>query len=81
MVYRDCRIGEIRIGKGNARVELRVSGGEHNLREADAWGDVDAAADQRGWRRDPGRPAIEACDGYGGRRVRISRFANAGYKK
>ena len=46
-VYRDCRIGEIRVGKGNAFVELRVPGGEHYLREGEAWGDVDATAIQR----------------------------------
>ena len=46
-VYRDCRIGEIRVGKGNAFVELRVPGGEHYLREGEAWADVDATAIQR----------------------------------
>ena len=46
-VYRDCRIGEIRVGRGNAFVELRVPGGAHYLREGEAWGDVDAAAVQR----------------------------------
>ena len=46
-VYRDCRIGEIRVGKGNACVELRVPGGEHYLQEGEAWGDVDAGAVQR----------------------------------
>ena len=46
-VYRDCRIGEIRIGRGNAFVELRVPGGERFLREGEAWGDVDAASIQR----------------------------------
>ena len=46
-VYRDCRIGEIGVGKGNAFVELRVPGGEHYLREGEAWGDVDATAIQR----------------------------------
>ena len=46
-VYRDCRIGEIRVGKGSAFVELRVPGGEHFLGEGEAWGDVDAAAVQR----------------------------------
>ena len=46
-VYRDCRIGEIRVGKGGAFVELRVPGGELYLREGKAWGDVDAAAIQR----------------------------------
>ena len=46
-VYRDCRIGEIRIGRGNAFVELRAPGGECFLREGEAWGDVDAASIQR----------------------------------
>ncbi|MDE2822295.1 MAG: DEAD/DEAH box helicase family protein, partial [Chloroflexota bacterium] len=46
-VYRDCRIGEIRVGRGNAFVELRVPGGECFLREGEAWGDVDAASIQR----------------------------------
>ena len=46
-VYRDCRIGEIRVGKKNAFIELRVPGGEHFLRQGEAWGDVDAAAIQR----------------------------------
>ena len=46
-VYRDCRIGEIRVGKGSAFVELRVPGSECFLREGQAWGDVDAAAVQR----------------------------------
>ena len=30
-VYRDCRIGEIRVERGNEFVELRVPGGEHYL--------------------------------------------------
>ena len=46
-VYRECRIGEIRVGRGNAFVELRVPSGERYLREGEAWGDVDAAAIQR----------------------------------
>ena len=46
-VYRDCRIGEIQVGRGNAFVELRVPGGERFLRESEAWGDVDAASIQR----------------------------------
>ena len=46
-VYRDCRIGEIRVGKGHSFVELRVPGGEHYLQEGEAWGDVDGAAIQR----------------------------------
>lgn len=43
-VYRNCRIGEIRVGRESAFVELRVPGGEHFLRDGEAWGDVDAAA-------------------------------------
>ena len=46
-VYRDCRIGEIRVGRGNAFVEIRVPGGERFLREGEAWGDVDAVSIQR----------------------------------
>ncbi len=46
-VYRNCRIGEIRVGKGRAFIELRVPGGEHFLREGEAWGDVDASAVQQ----------------------------------
>jgi type III restriction enzyme len=47
VVYRDCRVGEIRVGKGNALIELRVPGGEHFLREGEAYGDVDESAVQR----------------------------------
>lgn len=43
-VYRDYRIGEIRVGRGSAFVELRTPGGEHYLREGEASGDVDAGA-------------------------------------
>ena len=46
-VYHDCRIGEIRVEKGNEFVELRVPGNEHYLRRGDAWGDVDGLAVQR----------------------------------
>ena len=46
-VYRDCRIGEIRVGKRIASVELRVPGEERYLREGETWGDVDASAIQR----------------------------------
>ena len=45
-VYRDCRIGEIRVGK-DACVELRIPGGECFLQEGEAWGDVDATSIQR----------------------------------
>ena len=43
-VYRDCRIGEIRVEKGNEFVELRVPGGEEYLQRGEAWGDVDGSA-------------------------------------
>ncbi len=46
-VYRNCRIGEIRVGKGNERVQLSVPGGERFLKPGEACGDVDAAAVQR----------------------------------
>jgi type III restriction enzyme len=46
-LYADCRVGEIRVGKGNDSMELRVPGGEHYLRPGEAWGDVDALAVQR----------------------------------
>jgi type III restriction enzyme len=45
--YRDCRIGEIRVAKGDQFVELRVPGGEQYLRPGQAWGDVDALTVQR----------------------------------
>ena len=47
VVYRDCRIGEIRVGNGRTSVELRVPGGECFLREGEVWGDLDAAAVQQ----------------------------------
>ncbi|MDE2792607.1 MAG: hypothetical protein OXI81_19610 [Paracoccaceae bacterium] len=47
VVYRDCRIREIRAGKVSASVELRVQGGECFLREVEAWGDLDADVVQR----------------------------------
>ena len=46
-IYRDYRIGEIRVEKGNEFVELRVPGSEHYLRLGEAWGDVDILAIQR----------------------------------
>ena len=46
-VYHDCRVGEIRVEKGNEFMELRVPGGEHFLRIGQAFGDVDALAVQR----------------------------------
>jgi type III restriction enzyme len=46
-VYRDCRVGEIRVAKGDEFLELRVPGGEQYLRPGQAWGDVDGLAIQR----------------------------------
>jgi len=46
-IYADCRIGEIRVEKGNEYIELRVPGGEHFLKPGQAVGDVDALAVQR----------------------------------
>ena len=46
-VYRDCRVGEIRVEKGNEFVELRVPGRVLYLRLGEAWGDVDIGAVQR----------------------------------
>lgn len=46
-VYADCRVGEIRVAKGDEFLELRVPGGEQYLRPGQAWGDVDALAIQR----------------------------------
>ena len=45
-VYRDCYIGEIRVGKRSAFVELRIPGGERFLHEGQAWGDLNADAVQ-----------------------------------
>jgi len=46
-LYADCRVGEIRVERGNEFVELRVPGGEQYLKPGQAWGDVDALAVQR----------------------------------
>lgn len=46
-MYRDCRIGEIRSGRGAEHMELRVPGGEVYLKPGEAWGDVDPLAVQR----------------------------------
>ena len=46
-VYGDCRIGEIRVERGNEFMELRVPGGERYLRPGEAWGDADPLAVQR----------------------------------
>ena len=46
-IYADCRVGEIRVEKGNEFMELRVPGGEQFLQLGQAWGDVDVGAVQR----------------------------------
>lgn len=46
-IYADCRIGEIRVARGDEYLELRVPGGEQYLKPGQAWGDVDALAVQR----------------------------------
>ncbi|HFL2038795.1 TPA: type III restriction-modification system endonuclease [Stenotrophomonas maltophilia] len=46
-VYANCRIGEIRSGRGQAFVELIYPGGNRYLQIGEAYGDVDATAIQR----------------------------------
>jgi len=46
-IYRDCRVGEIRVEKGNRFLELRYAGGEQYLRPGEAYGDVAPGALQR----------------------------------
>ncbi|TXH64177.1 MAG: restriction endonuclease subunit R [Thermomonas sp.] len=46
-MYKDCRVGEIRAGRGSQSLELRVPGGEVYLKPSEAWGDVDPLAIQR----------------------------------
>ncbi len=46
-VYHDCRVGEIRVAKGNEFMELRYPGGEQYLRQGEAYGDVEPLAVQR----------------------------------
>ena len=46
-IYADCRIGEIRVAKGDEYLELRVPGGEQYLKPGQAWGNVDGMAVQR----------------------------------
>ncbi len=46
-IYSDCRIGTIRVEKGNEYLELRVPGEDIILGPGQAWGDVDALAVQR----------------------------------
>lgn len=46
-VYHDCRVGEIRVAKGDEFLELRYPGGEQYLRPGEAYSDVDPLAVQR----------------------------------
>lgn len=46
-LYQDCRVGEIRVKKGDEFMELRYSGGEQYLRLGEAYGDVARDAVQR----------------------------------
>ncbi|HEX7071239.1 MAG TPA: DEAD/DEAH box helicase family protein, partial [Rhodothermales bacterium] len=46
-IYHDCRVGEIRVARGDEFVELRVPGGEQYLQPDQAWGDVEGLAVQR----------------------------------
>lgn len=46
-VYADCRVGEIRLAKGEEFMEIRYPGGEQYLHLGEAYGDVDALAVQR----------------------------------
>jgi len=46
-VYHDCRVGEIRVERGNEFMELRFPGGERYLKLGEAHGDLDALAVQR----------------------------------
>jgi type III restriction enzyme len=46
-IYHDCRVGEIRVAKGDEFLELRYSGGEQYLRIGQAYGDVEPLAVQR----------------------------------
>jgi len=46
-VYADCRVGEIRVAKGDEFLELRYPGGEKYLRPSQAHGDVEPLAVQR----------------------------------
>ena len=46
-VYQDCRVGEIRVAKGDEFLELRYPGGEQFLRLNEAYGDVEPLSVQR----------------------------------
>jgi type III restriction enzyme len=46
-IYRDCRVGEIRVAKGQEFLELRVPGDQRYLKPGEAYGDVEPLAVQR----------------------------------
>jgi len=46
-IYANCRIGEIRTGKGNELLELLLPGRIEHLKRGQTWGDVDMTALQR----------------------------------
>jgi restriction endonuclease len=46
-LYRGCRIGELRVGRGAEQMELIVPGTEHYLAPGAAWGDADPLTVQR----------------------------------
>jgi restriction endonuclease len=46
-LYRGCRIGELRVGRGAEQMELIVPGGEQYLTPGATWGDAEPLAVQR----------------------------------
>jgi type III restriction enzyme len=46
-IYRDCRVGEIRVAKGSEHLELRYPGGEKYLKLGESHGDLEPLALQR----------------------------------
>ncbi len=46
-LYQNCRIGEIRAGRGAESLELLVPGGQHYLAPGEAWGDIGELVIQR----------------------------------
>ncbi|MDE2730993.1 MAG: DEAD/DEAH box helicase family protein [Bacteroidota bacterium] len=47
VIYRDCRVGEIRVARGSESLELCFPGREEFLSPGQAWGDIDRLAIQR----------------------------------
>jgi type III restriction enzyme len=46
-IYENCRVGEIRVEKGNQFLELRIPGGEKFLQIGESYGDLEPLALQR----------------------------------